>query len=243
MILNITPPSRENLSLHAIAYLDMLGTTSKIKKDQNGYYLSTLHMIFDMAYKYCNVLHQLKPTSSKLNVKVFSDNIVIAIPLDSKSDMNGFEALLSFVSYFQNWATVFYSWPVRGGITMGDLFLDDTFVWGTGLLRAYELECNIAVYPRIIVDRNIIHQQSTTCNFLIKDNDGQYYLDFLNSIRHENPNIIQSSFRNMLENIEKSPGTYEERPLQKLQWYRNYINSWYQRMHSSAPALFINELP
>lgn len=43
-------------------------------------------------------------------------------------------------------------WLVRGGITIGDFYIDDMFVWGAALVKAYELEEKIAVYPRVILD-------------------------------------------------------------------------------------------
>jgi hypothetical protein len=41
---------------------------------------------------------------------------------------------------------------VRGGMTIGPLYYDELHVFGPGLVRAYELESHLAVYPRIITE-------------------------------------------------------------------------------------------
>ena len=44
----------------------------------------------------------------------------------------------------------------RGGIASGSYFVDDMMVWGTALVKAHSLENSIAVYPRIVVDPELI---------------------------------------------------------------------------------------
>ena len=43
-------------------------------------------------------------------------------------------------------------WLLRGGISIGQLLIDDVMVWGETLLKSYYLEDKIANYPRIISD-------------------------------------------------------------------------------------------
>ncbi|GAB4212808.1 MAG: hypothetical protein OHK0013_35990 [Sandaracinaceae bacterium] len=45
---------------------------------------------------------------------------------------------------------------IRGAITHGDVFTDGSTVFGPALVRAYELESGNAVYPRIIVDPELL---------------------------------------------------------------------------------------
>lgn len=49
-------------------------------------------------------------------------------------------------------------WLLRGGISIGQLFIDDVMVWGEALLNAYYLEDKVANYPRIIIDKNIVSE-------------------------------------------------------------------------------------
>jgi hypothetical protein len=53
---------------------------------------------------------------------------------------------------------VIASWSgllIRGAITIGDIVHDDSIVFGPALNRAYELESQQAIYPRIILDPDV----------------------------------------------------------------------------------------
>ena len=52
---------------------------------------------------------------------------------------------------------------------------------------------------------------------------------------------IQNSFRTLLSDIKDPIGRYHERALQKLQWYRVYINSWFQKKYPSANIVPIDD--
>lgn len=60
---------------------------------------------------------------NKIKTKIFSDNIIMAIPLESDHDIDAICCLLKFVSQFQNYASISYSWLVRGSVTIGNIFL------------------------------------------------------------------------------------------------------------------------
>jgi hypothetical protein len=52
---------------------------------------------------------------------------------------------------------------LRGGICVGDISMDpdprsDEIVFGPAMVRAYELERDAAVYPRIVIDRELIKE-------------------------------------------------------------------------------------
>lgn len=91
---------------------------------------------------------------------MFSDNIVFAIEVpenDLQRSLN-FESLLIIASYFQSYAFLNGSdWLLRGGITVGKIYIDDIMVWGEGLLSAYDLEnCDkFKNMPRIVIDSNV----------------------------------------------------------------------------------------
>lgn len=248
MIINPKPLPKNELKLYAIAYLDLLGTSSKIESDKTEEYFFRIHTLYNLAVTYNEDERLSKFPYSKIKTKIFSDNIIMAIPLSSVNDNNGIRCLLEFVSVFQNYSDVLYSWLVRGGITVGNLFLDKVFVWGTGLLRAYELENHIAIYPRVVIDRNIPSLIDGNSDFLYQDIDGQFYINFLNFMRYQdadgNDNFlptIQSSFQNLVREIRTPSGNYAEKPYQKLQWYKNYINRWYRQSHPDTSFLPIDE--
>jgi len=45
---------------------------------------------------------------------------------------------------------------LRGGISTGSYFADDNMIFSKGLVNAYQLESKKAIYPRVIIDKNIV---------------------------------------------------------------------------------------
>ena len=139
-------------STHVIAYIDMLGATSRIKSGSENALLQLKQIYEQMIGVYsAGAMHE-----EHIKTKVFSDNIIIAreTSADAKTISINLNQMISLAAAFQFRAIV-SGWPVRGGITVGNLYMDDIFVWGTGLVRAYELESKIAVTPRIVIDPNL----------------------------------------------------------------------------------------
>lgn len=57
------------------------------------------------------------------------------------------------MSAIQFHALMQFDFWLRGGITIGELFIDNAVVWGTSLIEAYAIENNLANYPRVIVSK------------------------------------------------------------------------------------------
>ncbi len=95
---------------------------------------------------------------------------------------------------------------VRGAITTGDLYADDTsnIIFGPALIRAHQLESTVAVFPRVVLDPQIVTEcggpqffhapyiDSTAWRgerpefgdvvvykLLRQDSDGMFYIDYL----------------------------------------------------------------
>lgn len=242
----IQPPKVDKPKKYVIAYLDMLGTTAKIAQKDNYYSLYQLYSIYNYVVQQEENEILRKSRYGKIITKIFSDNIVMAIPLKSDNDdIDSVLNLMQFTSIFQNRATLFQSWPVRGGITIGELFIDKVMVWGKGLVRAYTMEDKIALFPRIIIDQSIIQQIGTKNPFVRLDSDGCFYLDFLNFVNYEDQHgfelIARKSFAYMLAEIKYRDGTYQERPYQKLQWLKSYYNQWYKEKYADSCGELIDE--
>ena len=52
-------------------------------------------------------------------------------------------------------------WMLRGGVAIGQLYIDEVMVWGKALLTAYELEDKVANYPRVIIDEDVVNEISS----------------------------------------------------------------------------------
>ena len=121
-----------------------------------------------------------------IQFKIFSDNIIIAKKLSNQIPQRTQEirSLLMCAGHFQELsASDSVGWLLRGGISIGQLFIDDVMVWGEALLKSYFLEDKVANYPRIIIDKDIVNeiiQNNVLCEYLRKDFDDLYFLNFLN---------------------------------------------------------------
>jgi hypothetical protein len=89
---------------------------------------------------------------------------------------------------------------IRGGVTVGKIVKSYGQLYGPAVVRAYELESQIARYPRIIVGKEVIeelnenpglwiHDQGTEMEevrgLLREGDDGQLYVDYLRAMRSE----------------------------------------------------------
>lgn len=105
-------------------------------------------------------------------------------------------------------------------------------IWGTALTRAYELESHVAIYPRIIVDTELMHTyEPDDLAFLLKikqDNDGVFFIDYLNKTDLFESMAIdwEKYFYDMIipteDIVNKTP--LNLRVIQKINWHNNYVN-------------------
>lgn len=216
---------------YIVAYLDILGVTSRMQL-QNTSQVEPLNKLYNL-YTFVMELVEENKGIKKLEgieFKIFSDNVIIA----KKLSANPSEQILEIESVF-NWVSHFQAsavgdgvgWLVRGGITIGDFFINETIVWGNALLRAYELENSIAIYPRVIIDTAIlskISNQKILSDYLRTDVDGMYFLNYMN-IWHFAGEVVAGGFEKMKIEARNADGQYSDRVYQKLYWHMKYINS------------------
>ena len=62
---------------------------------------------------------------------------------------------------------------------MGPTIHEDDLLYGEGMLKAYKIESSAAVYPRIVVDPDILPRLSDgmKSNFLDQDSNGLWFVD------------------------------------------------------------------
>lgn len=213
---------------YAVAYLDILGISNRIKSNKTAQLesLNVLHNLYTHIIGLSSSENGIKKYEG-IKFKIFSDNIIIAKELSGQAQADDVTILLNCVSNFLCAAvgdTV--GWLVRGGVTIGDFYIDDTIVWGPALLRAYELEDKIANYPRVILDDSITYllkSNSMGLDFILQDEDGMNYLNYM-SIWHFSGEIVKNAFEQMKSEARRPDGTYPDKVFQKLCWHMKYIN-------------------
>ena len=113
--------------VYAVAYLDILGITNRIKSNKEAQFdaLNTLHNLYTSIIELTDPQKGIKKYEN-IQFKIFSDNIIIAKQLSQEDKANDVVTLLSCVSNFLCSAVGDgVGWLVRGGITIGDFYIDD----------------------------------------------------------------------------------------------------------------------
>jgi hypothetical protein len=128
---------------------------------------------------------------------------------------------------------------LRGGIAKGPLHHSDNAVFGPAFLKAYDLEQNIAEYPRIIVDQNT-HQDFNlnpspesfdkyTRPDLRHAVDGPVYLDIFSAFKYSTPlpsrvELNRKACRDQIQ-AKLDASMYVPAHYKKMQWLMTIWNS------------------
>lgn len=210
---------------YIVAYIDLLGMTNRIKTEEKQLVMNKLYNLYVFSVKLT------KETGIKENqdiqFKIFSDNIIIAKKLSTSIEQRkrDIRSLLMCAGHFQELTTSDgVGWLLRGGISIGQLFIDEVMVWGEALLKAYYLEDKVANYPRIVIDQNVVTEtinDKQLAEYLRRDFDNLYFLNFLNDC-HFCGEMLMNGFKMMQEELGNS---IDEKTYQKISWHMNFVNA------------------
>lgn len=160
------------------------------------------------------------PRKEDIFVKIFSDNIVLAIELKENDEQknNKITALFNTVANIYN--EIFcYGYLMRGAIVEGEFFHNDNIVYGKALVEAVTLEEEEAIYPRIIVKKELA---DVLPQYTLLNEDDQAILNvFLFSHGYDHVSF-KLNLLNMLKNNKDNVRIKE-----KIMWMINYYNSWF----------------
>ena len=161
---------------HYIAYMDILGYKEYLQKhpDDAPKYLET---ILDAVEKVKQCAGAFTKTASdyflvdgKIKLKIFSDNIFICLPVtEDPAEIRRVIAFIIQVASIQRGLVLQHGLIMRGGLTIGDVFINDDIVFGQGLIDAVNME-STAEFPCISVSDEF--QKHLCC--LLKDVTPQY---------------------------------------------------------------------
>ena len=101
----------------------------------------------------------------ELRISTFSDNVVITQAVSEKTPL-----LLMQMAFLQ-FAAAMQGFLLRGGVTIGEIIHDDECVFGPGLNRAYELESELAKYPRFILDDGVVSDFGNIGDLAVEENN------------------------------------------------------------------------
>lgn len=204
-------------SNYCVAYLDVLGAENYMKGNSAEKFLNDLNSV------YFDAIHDISftnyVTQKDIQVKIFSDNILLAIKISENDDLRHekIEKIINFTGNIFNNA-LYHGYLLRGAITEGPFYKDDNniFVYGKALIDAVEMEENLAIYPRVIVQKSI---QETLPQYFQECADGEFALN--NFIFHGNSDVYRYRL------IEMYKKCTDKKVKQKIMWIISYFNSYY----------------
>ena len=225
--LKLTP--NKTFDRYLIAYVDFLGIKERMKKESSYESLHFLKALLTGARRKAAFIQRVNAIDDFI-IKVFSDNIVIAQKIQDDIVSDQIISILNLVSLLQFEAFFQFDFPLRGGITIGELFIDDSVVWGTGLIEAYQIENSLANYPRVIVSQKVndeyenCQEKSLNLFAMIKqDVDGYWFVDYLTAV----PNIqLIPKISASLAHKAALHANENDRVKQKINWIISYFNSY-----------------
>ncbi len=191
-----------------VAFLDILGVKKlldKIAKDEE----LAKNMID--ALKINTKFGNIKETSMHGNLSIrsfyFSDSFAFIM----KKEKHNLPHLFLIIRFLQDrfWEKGFC---FRGAITIGNMYWpegEENILLGEGIVKAYCLESEVAIYPRIIISDDLFKfiedesidgypltkDNTKLKNVIIKDKDGIYFLDLLNTsiLRPNGEKIVENN--------------------------------------------------
>lgn len=172
-----------------VAFLDILGFKNLVSGSESTCQ-SILNIYNEFGTIHDELYSDIPEGVQNVNIKIMSDSICVYIEADKP---NALSSLVLFCTAFQ-YRLLALQPPVfvRGGITFGDMFMENDIAFGPALTQAYLLEEKNAKVPRIIMlKKTLDHGKSRTDKanaklmeeFTFRDDDAFYALNYFRLFR------------------------------------------------------------
>jgi len=249
-----------------IAFIDVLGykdliekaSDSNISQDTLILYRRILDEAYEILEPYTKFMKDfligVPVLKNRYEVRGFADSIVIGFPIGDNRTEAVFDRIFSLLAHLQL-RMVLNGYFLRGAISVGELHLDNSIVFGKGLLEAQEAEKIYACNPRIIltastkqeVDWNSEIICSSPNPYLFRDTDKQIFLNYFEHIMIAKTEIGHSynEMKRHKEIVEIKLSQYVDQPkiLSKYLWIANYHNYYcekYQQYFDESYKIDLN---
>lgn len=165
-----------NIDIRIVAFIDILGFQTLINDFENG----NTNILSDLYNAIENAINALKPIEGfdsdemkkwkeELDIRTFSDCICISITTDSKKTNQSF--LKSCRLFFQYLGLLHKymlelgdCYLIRGGVSIGNFYSTNNFLFSQALVDAYILESKKASVPRILIHQKLIDKIKAELN-------------------------------------------------------------------------------
>ncbi|MGR4068637.1 hypothetical protein [Billgrantia sp. C5P2] len=212
---------------HYCAFLDILGYKKKSEEYFSGSY--NLYGRFRRALSHAIEVQKISSLLwdvSGLDVKFFSDSVILTIPKDKSTD-GGLIGLLHFCRVLSAHLS-FEGLFLRGGISEGlhkdvvDNEYGFSFTSSVALQRAYVLDSTKAIFPRIVIDSSIIESLiGGGEDYVIKDGR-EFVLHFAPQLINRDGGNEDIILAEMQEIYEKKMRETDAGVIAKHEWVLDY---------------------
>lgn len=186
-----TRSGRPVLYESAVLFVDLLGVKEMAFAESAQDNLDLIDSAFNEAFAVM-IDDNERPIMPYAN---FSDSIVVATPLGSdEAQESAVKSLLATAAALQ-FSLASRGIFMRGGISVGDVCVTESRVFGAGLVRAYNLEDKMAIFPRILIDpegdltgdephrlTDLLGRESlrtVVADYVRRDTDGSRFVDYI----------------------------------------------------------------
>jgi hypothetical protein len=236
------PAVRESVTvfLDVLGYRDVMAATTTM--DEANAELRKLRQALDNAGQHVAGKSTVDEEMEFWRTRTFTDNIVIGYPTLDPHALAEPElgSIFWHLALFQL-EMIRAGYFLRGGIAVGELFMDDEIVFGKALLEAYDAERNRARDPRIVlapsaellVERHLewySHKSFAPHNHaLLRDADGSLFVNYLDqtvlmAVNEAGPFLEELTMHRdrVTEKLQRYRG--DPRVWSKYEWAARYHN-------------------
>lgn len=174
----------ENYDDYIVCFLDILGF-SNIIKTKNKNEIINIYSTIEEALR--NISLDAELLENDIKIVHFSDSIVISYNIKSQ------DQLVFIIMELQEMIINLLAKDIllRGAITRGGFYHENNKLFGPALVEAYELESQVAVYPRVIISRDVLWYEKFSEELeepsknkiiesvIIDETDGWHYIDYI----------------------------------------------------------------
>jgi len=148
---------------YLVAFIDILGFKNLIDNhfsDKDKHSLPLLKKAMkeaeSFAIKYSK--SYLKKFEIKFSFKQFSDCVCISMPFEKELNQTALGKFGAFTNVVRMYQFILLSnnFLVRGGISAGGHFENSNMIFSDGLVKSYKIENQKAIYPRILLDKDLL---------------------------------------------------------------------------------------
>ncbi len=233
-----------------VAFVDILGYQDIVQEAEghgNGQQLlEKLHKVLAVSHDFVfpadGIMDRILYDKDRSKARTFTDNIVIGYPISHVPEWRDgsleLDSMIYDLSLFQTEMTN-AGFFVRGAISIGNLYMDETVVYGQGLIDAHLGESQLARDPRIILTEStyeLVHKHHdrrgrsiTNVSSIFKDVDGQLFLNYLDYrflIAEQEIGPDYDELQKHKDAIDTKLARYQNQPpiWSKYVWSANYHN-------------------